>query len=150
MKKLLILAAIFLNFATTASAAEIVVSQRSRTLTLYQDDGSVKRYSVAVGKPGFQWHGTHTIGAKQEWPAWTPPPAMLKRKPYLPHHMAGGRGNPLGARAMYISGTLYRIHGTNEPSSIGRAASSGCIRMRNADVVDLYNRVAVGTTITVQ
>lgn len=107
------------------------------------------KYGVGVGRPGFAWAGTQTISRKAEWPAWTPPPQMLKRRPDLPRHMEGGEGNPLGARAMYLGSSLYRIHGSNEPETIGQAVSSGCIRMLNDDVIDLYSRVKVGTRVVV-
>jgi lipoprotein-anchoring transpeptidase ErfK/SrfK len=107
------------------------------------------KYGVGVGRPGFAWAGTQVISRKAEWPAWTPPPQMLKRRPDLPRHMAGGEGNPLGARAMYLGSSLYRIHGSNEPETIGQAVSSGCIRMLNDDVIDLYSRVKVGTRVVV-
>ena len=107
------------------------------------------RYGVGVGRDGFTWAGSSEISAKREWPEWTPPPEMIARKPELPRHMPGGPANPLGARAMYLGDTLYRIHGSNEPNTIGTAASSGCIRMTNDDVVDLYNRVHVGTKVVV-
>ena len=107
------------------------------------------RYGIGVGRPGFTWSGAHTISAKKEWPDWVPPKEMLERQPYLPHFMAGGPNNPLGARALYLGSTLYRIHGSNEPWTIGHNVSSGCIRMRNVDVIDLYNRVKVGTKVVV-
>ncbi len=107
------------------------------------------RYGVGVGRPGFSWAGTQIISRKAEWPAWTPPPQMLKRRPDLPRRMEGGEDNPLGARAMYLGSTLYRIHGSNEPETIGQAVSSGCIRMLNDDVIDLYARVKVGTRVVV-
>ena len=107
------------------------------------------RYGIGVGRTGFTWSGTKTIERKTEWPDWYPPAEMLQRQPYLPRFMAGGPGNPLGARAMYLSGTVYRIHGTNKPSSIGTRVSSGCIRMLNADVIDLYERTHVGTKVVV-
>ena len=127
----------------------IVVDTSARFLYLVQPGGKARRYGVGVGRPGFQWAGTHTITRKAEWPDWTPPPAMLKRKPELPRHMEGGPDNPLGARALYLGSTEYRIHGSNEPWTIGRAVSSGCIRMRNEDVTDLYGRVGVGTRVVV-
>jgi lipoprotein-anchoring transpeptidase ErfK/SrfK len=115
--------------------------------------GKARRYGVGVGKPGFEWAGAHTITRKQEWPDWTPPSEMIDRESvkghYLPAHMEGGVGNPLGARAMYLGSTLYRIHGTNAPWTIGSAVSSGCIRLRNEDVSDLYDRVKVGTRVVV-
>jgi lipoprotein-anchoring transpeptidase ErfK/SrfK len=107
------------------------------------------RYGIGVGKPGFTWSGAKKISAKKEWPDWVPPPEMLERRPDLPHFMAGGPENPLGARAMYLGSSLYRIHGSNEPWTIGQAVSSGCIRMRNEDVIDLYERVKVGTKVVV-
>jgi lipoprotein-anchoring transpeptidase ErfK/SrfK len=107
------------------------------------------RYAVGVGRPGFEWGGVKTVTRKAEWPAWTPPPQMLKRRPDLPRHMVGGPDNPLGARALYLGSSFYRIHGSNEPGTIGQAVSSGCIRMHNDDVVDLYERVRTGTRVVV-
>jgi lipoprotein-anchoring transpeptidase ErfK/SrfK len=111
--------------------------------------GRALEYGVGVGRQGFSWAGTKVVSTKREWPDWTPPPQMLKRRPDLPRHMAGGIDNPLGARAIYLGSSLYRIHGSNEPDTIGAAVSSGCIRMANNDVVDLYNRVKVGTKVVV-
>jgi lipoprotein-anchoring transpeptidase ErfK/SrfK len=122
----------------------IVVSTQERRLYFVLPDHQALRYGVGVGRPGFEWSGTKTVTAKREWPDWTPPPEMIKRRPDLPRHMAGGIENPLGARAMYLGGTVYRIHGSNEPDTIGQAVSSGCIRMTNQDVADLYDRVKVG------
>lgn len=150
MKRFLIPAVIFLSLLVPAHAARIDVNQRTHILTLYQDNGEVITYPVGTGRPGFTWSGTHPISRKAEWPDWRPPAAMLRRRPDLPHFMAGGEDNPLGARAMYLGGTNYRIHGSNEPNTIGHSVSSGCIRMRNNDVVDLYNRVKVGTLVTVR
>ena len=130
-------------------AGTIVIDTPNKFLYLVQGDGKALRYGVGVGRPGFTWSGTKTISAKKEWPAWTPPPEMLARRPDLPRHMAGGPDNPLGARAMYLGSTLYRIHGSNEPWTIGTNVSSGCIRMRNDDVMDLYGRVGVGTKVVV-
>ncbi|GGB52809.1 hypothetical protein GCM10011316_26070 [Roseibium aquae] len=127
----------------------IVIDTNERFLYLVQRDGTARRYGVGVGKPGFEWAGTHKITRKAEWPDWRPPAAMRKRRPDLPVFMAGGPENPLGARALYLGSTLYRIHGSNEPWTIGQAVSSGCIRMRNEDVEDLYERVGVGTTVYV-
>jgi lipoprotein-anchoring transpeptidase ErfK/SrfK len=127
----------------------IIIDTNERFLYLVQKEGTAMRYGVGVGRPGFEWAGTHKITRKAEWPGWTPPPEMRKRQPGLPKHVPGGPRNPLGARAMYLGSTLYRIHGSNEPWSIGRAVSSGCIRMRNEDVIDLYERVGVGTTVKV-
>ena len=127
----------------------IVVDTPHHFLYLVEGDGKALRYGIGVGRPGFTWSGTHKISAKKEWPDWVPPKEMLARQPYLPHLMAGGPNNPLGARALYIGSTLYRIHGSNEPWTIGHNVSSGCIRMRNADVIDLYGRVKVGTKVVV-
>ncbi|HWL31338.1 MAG TPA: L,D-transpeptidase [Xanthobacteraceae bacterium] len=127
----------------------IVIDTPQRFLYLVQDNGTALRYGIGVGKPGFTWAGQKTISAKKEWPDWVPPPEMLQRRPDLPHFMAGGPENPLGARALYLGSSLYRIHGSNEPWTIGQAVSSGCIRMRNEDVIDLYQRVKVGTIVTV-
>lgn len=131
------------------AAGTVVVSTQERRLYFVNGDGTAVRYGVGVGRPGFQWGGSKAITRKAEWPAWTPPPQMLKRRPDLPRHMKGGPDNPLGARALYLGSSLYRIHGSNEPETIGQAVSSGCIRMTNDDVVDLYNRVRVGTRVVV-
>jgi lipoprotein-anchoring transpeptidase ErfK/SrfK len=128
----------------------VIVSLKERRLYLVQPGGQALKYGVGVGRPGFSWSGTKTIAMKKEWPGWTPPPQMLKRRPDLPRHMNGGPDNPLGARAMYLGGTMFRIHGSNEPETIGQAVSSGCIRMTNQDVVDLYDRVHVGTRVIVE
>jgi lipoprotein-anchoring transpeptidase ErfK/SrfK len=127
----------------------IVIDTPSKFLYLVQGNGSAVRYGIGVGRPGFTWAGVKTISMKKEWPSWTPPAEMLKRRPDLPRFMEGGPENPLGARAMYLGSTLYRIHGSNEPWTIGTSVSSGCIRMRNEDVIDLYNRVRVGTRVVV-
>jgi lipoprotein-anchoring transpeptidase ErfK/SrfK len=127
----------------------IIVNTVERRLYLVLEDGKAMRYGVGVGRPGFEWNGNQTITMKQEWPDWRPPAAMLKRRPDLPRFMKGGEENPLGARAMYLGSSIYRIHGSNEPNSIGQAVSSGCIRMHNEDVVDLYSRVKVGTRVVV-
>ena len=128
----------------------IVVNTGERKLYFVQEGGNALRYSIGVGRAGFQWKGVHKVSAKKEWPGWTPPPQMRARVRGLPAHMAGGEDNPLGARAMYLGSTLYRIHGSNDPDSIGQAESSGCFRMTNDDVLDLYERVAIGTTVIVQ
>jgi lipoprotein-anchoring transpeptidase ErfK/SrfK len=128
----------------------IVVNTAERRLYLMLAGGQALRYGIGVGRDGFRWSGTHRISAKKEWPSWTPPSQMLARRPDLPRHMAGGIDNPLGARAMYLGSTLYRIHGSNEPETIGQAVSSGCFRMTNEDVTDLYGRVSVGTTVIVK
>jgi lipoprotein-anchoring transpeptidase ErfK/SrfK len=128
----------------------IVIDTSDRFLYLVGANGTAKRYGVGVGRQGFQWTGRHRITMKREWPGWTPPPAMRRREPDLPAFMPGGPDNPLGARALYLGSTLYRIHGSNAPWTIGHAVSSGCIRMRNEDVIDLYQRVGVGTMVVVQ
>jgi lipoprotein-anchoring transpeptidase ErfK/SrfK len=127
----------------------ILVKTAERRLYLVLEDGKAMRYGVGVGRKGFTWTGTHTITLKREWPDWRPPTAMLRRRPDLPRYMRGGIANPLGARAMYIGDTEFRIHGSNEPWSIGTAVSSGCIRLTNADVIDLYKRVQVGAKVVV-
>jgi lipoprotein-anchoring transpeptidase ErfK/SrfK len=131
----------------------IVIDTRSRYLYLVLESGKAQRYGVGVGREGFGWSGTTKIGRKAEWPTWTPPPEMRKRQPYLPVSMPGGPDNPLGARALYLHqggrDTLFRIHGSNEPWTIGQAVSSGCFRMRNEDVVELYGRVGIGTKVVV-
>jgi lipoprotein-anchoring transpeptidase ErfK/SrfK len=127
----------------------IVINTNERLLYLVEGNGKALRYGVGVGKPGFSWSGEHTITAKREWPDWRPPAEMIKRRPDLPRFMPGGIDNPLGARALYLGSTLYRIHGSNEPWTIGKRVSSGCIRMRNQDVEDLYTRVGVGTKVIV-
>ena len=127
----------------------IVINTSERRLYLVTAPGQALSYGIGVGRIGFTWSGTTAISAKQEWPDWTPPSQMLKRRPDLPRHMAGGIDNPLGARAMYLGSSLYRIHGSNEPETIGQAVSSGCFRMTNEDVIDLYDRVKVGTKVVV-
>lgn len=127
----------------------IVIDTPNRFLYLVQDNGKAMRYGIGVGRPGFEWAGVKSVTRKAEWPNWTPPQEMLKRRPDLPKFMVGGPDNPLGARALYLGSSLYRIHGTNEPSTIGQAVSSGCIRLRNEDVTDLYERVRVGSKVVV-
>ncbi|MBR1172242.1 L,D-transpeptidase [Bradyrhizobium sp. DASA03005] len=127
----------------------VVVNTSERRLYLVLGNGQALRYGIGVGRDGFRWGGVHKITAKKEWPDWTPPSQMLARRPDLPRHMKGGIENPLGARAMYLGSTLYRIHGSNEPETIGQAVSSGCFRMTNDDVTDLYSRVSIGTTVVV-
>jgi lipoprotein-anchoring transpeptidase ErfK/SrfK len=138
------------NFAGNYAPGTIIVNTAERRLYLVQPNGQALRYGIGVGRDGFRWGGTHRITAKKEWPSWTPPAQMLARRPDLPRHMKGGIDNPLGARAMYLGSTLYRIHGSNEPETIGQAVSSGCFRMTNEDLTDLYNRVSVGTTVVVK
>jgi lipoprotein-anchoring transpeptidase ErfK/SrfK len=127
----------------------VIIDTPRKLLFLIQPGGRAIRYGIGVGRPGFEWSGVKTITRKAEWPGWTPPSQMLLRRPDLPPHMEGGLRNPLGARALYLGSSLYRIHGTNEPSTIGRNVSSGCIRMMNEDVIDLYDRVPVGTKVVV-
>ena len=136
-------------YRTTEAPGTIIVQTAERHLYLIQPGGRALRYGIGVGRDGFQWQGLVTITNKKEWPDWTPPPEMIARQPYLPRFMAGGPGNPLGARALYLSGSVYRIHGTNAPDTIGKQVSSGCIRMLNEDVVDLYGRVSVGAKVVV-
>jgi lipoprotein-anchoring transpeptidase ErfK/SrfK len=127
----------------------IIIDTPNTYLYFVLGNGRAMRYGIGVGREGFTWSGTQAITRKAEWPDWTPPEEMLVRQPYLPRFMAGGPGNPLGARAMYLGGTVYRIHGTNQPQTIGGRVSSGCIRMTNEDVIDLYSRVNVGTKVIV-
>jgi lipoprotein-anchoring transpeptidase ErfK/SrfK len=127
----------------------IIINTPERHLYLVMEDGKARRYGIGVGRPGFTWAGVKTVSQKKEWPDWRPPKEMLQRQPHLPRYMPGGPDNPLGARALYLGSSLYRIHGSNEPWTIGQAVSSGCIRMRNEDVIDLYNRVDVGTKVVV-
>jgi lipoprotein-anchoring transpeptidase ErfK/SrfK len=137
------------NYATHEAAGTIIIDTPNTYLYLVTGNGQAIRYGIGVGRDGFTWSGIQTISKKAEWPNWTPPAEMIARQPYLPRFMAGGPGNPLGARAMYLGGTVYRIHGTNAPETIGTHVSSGCIRLTNADVADLYSRVNVGTKVIV-
>jgi lipoprotein-anchoring transpeptidase ErfK/SrfK len=138
------------NYPTNYAPGTIVVNTAERRLYLVEGNGEALRYGIGVGRDGYRWSGVHRVSAKREWPDWTPPSQMRRRRPDLPGHMAGGIDNPLGARALYLGSTLYRIHGSNEPETIGHAVSSGCFRMTNEDVVDLYNRVPVGATVVVK
>ncbi len=142
------------DYPTTEPPGTIIVDTNSKHLYLIQPGGRAIQYGIGVGREGFAWSGVARVGAKQQWPKWFPPEAMLQRRPDLPIEMDGGLGNPLGARALYLyqgkTDTQYRIHGTNEPDTIGRAVSSGCIRMMNSDVMDLYNRVPIGTKVIVE
>jgi lipoprotein-anchoring transpeptidase ErfK/SrfK len=138
------------SFVGNYAPGTILINTAERRLYLVLANGQALRYGIGVGRDGFRWGGTHRISAKKEWPSWTPPSQMLARRPDLPRHMAGGVDNPLGARAMYLGSTLYRIHGSNEPETIGQAVSSGCFRMTNDDVTDLYDRVSIGTTVIVK
>jgi lipoprotein-anchoring transpeptidase ErfK/SrfK len=138
------------RFESQYTPGTIFIDTAERRLYLVLPNGQALRYGIGVGRDGFRWGGVHRISAKKEWPSWTPPSQMLARRPDLPRHMAGGIDNPLGARAMYLGSTLYRIHGSNEPETIGQAVSSGCFRMTNDDVADLYDRVSIGTTVVVK
>ena len=137
-------------YRTEQPPGTIIVNTADRYLYLIMGNGVAMRYGVGVGRDGFQWGGIQKITVKREWPDWVPPPEMIARQPYLPRWMAGGPGNPLGARAMNLGATVYQIHGTNAPETIGQAVSSGCFRLVNDDVADLYSRVPIGTTVLVQ
>ena len=137
-------------YRTTATPGTIVISSAEHFLYVVLGDNRALRYGIGVGRQGFQWAGMVKITRKTEWPDWTPPPEMIQRQPYLPRFMAGGPGNPMGARAMYLGATVYRIHGTNQPETIGQSISSGCFRLANGDVVDLYEHVNVGTKVIVR
>ena len=137
------------SYTSKYNVGTIVVETGERRLYLVMEDGKALKYGIGVGRDGFTWSGTHRVTRQAEWPGWTPPPAMRKRVPDLPAYMPGGPDNPLGARALYIGSTIYRIHGTSEPWSIGQAVSSGCIRLTNEDVTDLYERVKVGALVVV-
>ena len=137
-------------FRTSEAPGTIIVHTSERFLYVVQGNGRALRYGIGVGRDGFQWQGLLKISRKQEWPDWTPPPEMIERQPYLPRFMAGGPGNPMGARALYLGSTVYRIHGTNQPQTIGSAVSSGCFRLVNGDVIDLYERIPVGTKVIVR
>ena len=137
------------NYATREAPGTVIIDTPKTYLYYVLGGGQAVRYGIGVGREGFTWSGTQTITKKAEWPDWTPPPEMIARQPYLPRQMAGGPGNPLGARAMYLGGTVYRIHGTNAPETIGTHVSSGCLRLTNEDVSDLYSRVNIGTKVIV-
>jgi lipoprotein-anchoring transpeptidase ErfK/SrfK len=137
------------NYRTSEAPGTIIVDTPNTYLYFVLPGGKAVRYGIGVGREGFTWSGVKTVERKAEWPDWTPPPEMIARQPYLPRFVAGGATNPLGARAMYLSGSVYRIHGTNAPSTIGTRVSSGCIRLVNEDVIDLYSRVTVGTKVVV-
>ncbi len=137
------------SYPTREAPGTIIIDTPNTYLYYVLGGGQAIRYGIGVGRDGFTWSGVQSITRKAEWPDWTPPPEMIARQPYLPRHMAGGPGNPLGARAMYLGGTVYRIHGTNAPQTIGTHVSSGCIRLTNQDVSDLYSRVNVGTKVIV-
>jgi len=137
------------SYPTREAPGTVIIDTPNTYLYYVLGGGQAVRYGIGVGREGFTWSGTQTITKKAEWPDWTPPPEMIARQPYLPRHMAGGPGNPLGARAMYLGGSVYRIHGTNAPETIGTRVSSGCLRLVNEDVIDLYSRVNVGTKVIV-
>jgi lipoprotein-anchoring transpeptidase ErfK/SrfK len=137
-------------FRTAEAPGTIIVDTPSRYLYLVQGNSRALRYGIGVGREGFQWSGLVNVTRKQEWPDWTPPPEMIQRQPYLPRFMAGGPGNPMGARALYLGTTVYRLHGTNAPETIGSAVSSGCFRLVNPDIIDLYDRVPVGTKVVIR
>jgi len=137
-------------YRTNEAPGTIIVQSHERYLYVVQPGGRALRYGIGVGRDGFRWQGLVTITRKQEWPDWTPPPEMIERQPYLPRFMAGGPGNPMGARALYLGATVYRIHGTNQPHTIGSAVSSGCFRLTNPDVTDLYDRIPVGTKVIIR
>jgi len=138
------------SYAAKYAPGTIVVNTCERYLYFVLGQGQALRYNIGVGKEGYSWAGVSTISSKREWPDWSPTPNIKKRQPDLPDHMKGGDGNPLGARALYLGSTLYRIHGTNEPWKIGDAVSSGCIRLTNDDIIDLYHRAKIGATVVVQ
>jgi lipoprotein-anchoring transpeptidase ErfK/SrfK len=137
------------SYARREAPGTVIIDTPNTYLYYVLGNGQAIRYGIGVGRDGFTWSGVQSVTKKAEWPDWTPPPEMIARQPYLPRHMAGGPGNPLGARAMYLGGTVYRIHGTNAPETIGTHISSGCIRLTNEDVTDLYSRVNVGTKVVV-
>ena len=137
-------------YRTTEPPGTIIIVTAERFLYLVQGGNRAIRYGIGVGRDGFQWSGLQKISRKQEWPDWRPPPEMIERQPYLPRFMAGGPGNPLGPRALYLGQTIYRIHGTNQPETIGHAVSSGCFRLVDDDIVDLYDRVPVGTRVIIK
>src|SRR5262245_54311536 len=137
------------SYRTNEAPGTVIIDTPNTYLYLVLPGGKAMRYGIGVGREGFTWAGVKTIERKAEWPDWTPPPQMIQRQPYLPRFVAGGPSNPLGARAMYLSDSVYRIHGTNDPSTIGGNVSSGCIRLTNEDVMNLYSRVHVGTKVVV-
>ncbi|HLW90045.1 MAG TPA: L,D-transpeptidase [Roseiarcus sp.] len=137
-------------YRTNEPPGTVIIVTSERFLYLVQGNNRAIRYGIGVGRDGFQWSGMQKVSRKQEWPDWRPPPEMIERQPYLPRFMAGGPGNPLGARALYLGQTVYRIHGTNQPETIGHAVSSGCFRLVNNDVIDLFDRVPVGTRVIIK
>ena len=138
------------SFRSNEAPGTLVVHTSERFLYVVAGNNRALRYGLGVGREGFQWSGLVKISRKAEWPDWTPPPEMIARQPYLPRFMAGGPGNPMGARALYLGSTIYRIHGTNQPETIGHAVSSGCFRLANGDVIDLFDRVPVGTKVIIR
>ncbi|WP_245435516.1 L,D-transpeptidase [Microvirga calopogonii] len=137
-------------FRSNEAPGTLVIHTSERFVYLVQGNNRALRYGIGVGREGFQWSGLVQVSRKAEWPDWRPPPEMIARQPYLPRFMAGGPGNPMGARALYLGSTVFRIHGTNQPETIGSAISSGCFRLANGDIIDLYNRVPVGTKVVVR
>jgi lipoprotein-anchoring transpeptidase ErfK/SrfK len=137
-------------FRSSEAPGTLVISTADRFIYLVLANNRALRYGIGVGRDGFQWSGLVKISRKAEWPDWTPPPEMIERQPYLPRFMAGGPGNPMGARAMYLGSTVYRIHGTNQPETIGQAVSSGCFRLANGDVIDLFSRVEIGAKVIIR
>ncbi|EIM27520.1 L,D-transpeptidase [Microvirga lotononidis] len=137
-------------FRSSEAPGTVVIHTSERFLYVVQGNNRALRYGIGVGREGFQWSGLVQVSRKAEWPDWRPPPEMIARQPYLPRFMAGGPGNPMGARALYLGSTVFRIHGTNQPETIGHAISSGCFRLANGDVIDLYARVPLGTKVVVR
>jgi lipoprotein-anchoring transpeptidase ErfK/SrfK len=137
-------------FRSNEPAGTLVIHTSERFVYLVQGNNRAMRYGIGVGREGFQWSGLVRVSRKSEWPDWRPPPEMIARQPYLPRFMAGGPGNPMGARALYLGSTVFRVHGTNQPETIGHAISSGCFRLANGDIIDLYEHVAVGTKVVVR
>jgi lipoprotein-anchoring transpeptidase ErfK/SrfK len=137
-------------FRSTEAPGTLVIHTSERFLYVVLGNNRALRYGIGVGREGFTWSGLVRISRKAEWPDWTPPPEMIQRQPYLPRFMAGGPGNPMGSRALYLGSTVYRIHGTNQPETIGHAVSSGCFRLANGDVIDLYSRVPVGSKVIIR
>jgi len=137
-------------FRSSEPVGTLVIHTSERFLYLVLGNNRALRYGIGVGREGFTWSGLVRVSRKAEWPDWTPPPEMIQRQPYLPRFMAGGPGNPMGSRALYLGSTIYRIHGTNQPETIGHAVSSGCFRLANGDVIDLYSRVPTGTKVVIR
>ncbi|KUL97480.1 hypothetical protein DK26_00505 [Bosea sp. WAO] len=137
-------------FRSNEAPGTVVIHSADRFLYVVQPNNRALRYGIGVGREGFQWSGLVQVSRKAEWPDWRPPPEMLQRQPYLPRFMAGGPGNPMGARALYLGSTVFRVHGTNQPETIGQSISSGCFRLANGDIIDLYSRVPLGTKVVVR